>query len=282
MFAVQCRSQLLVRLVARLCVAAACVVTVCTLTALASMTRDRSGIPVPVPPQQGSNHPGGSDSTRVTVTVAVPMMLPDTATDTHDGAIAGDMDGRGDVDLRRARALPVNASATLYHGQHRHPCPSFWLGPEFTLDSKRVPPAEGERDGGIGQGCVSAEPRAAEGMAMGMGMPATPNRNCSRRFDKVTAHFLPRLGEAEFGRMVADTAWVVDTFRKHGIDVLPIGGTATAPSFWVHFHPTHTRRAMCPPSTNTSTLVRPSWRRDSKAVPRKNSPQQKDGQGCPW
>lgn len=62
-------------------------------------------------------------------------------------------------------------------------------------------------------------------MAMGMGMPATPNRNCSRRFDKVTAHFLPRLGEAEFGRMVADTAWVVDTFRKHGIDVLPIGGT---------------------------------------------------------
>ena len=37
------------------------------------------------------------------------------------------------------------------------------------------------------------------------------------------------------------------------------------------------------PSTNASTLVRPSWRRDSKAVPRESSgPSQKDGQGCPW
>ena len=38
------------------------------------------------------------------------------------------------------------------------------------------------------------------------------------------------------------------------------------------------------PSTNASTLVRSSWRRDSLAVnPRGNSgPSQKDGQGCPW
>jgi len=67
-------------------------------------------------------------------------------------------------------------------------------------------------------------------MAVAMGSPrvrqpsGSRGRNCSR-FDDVTAHFLPRLGEAAFGGMVADTAWVVDTFRQHGIDLLPIGGT---------------------------------------------------------
>ena len=38
-----------------------------------------------------------------------------------------------------------------------------------------------------------------------------------------------------------------------------------------------------PPSTNASTLVRPSWRRDSLANRRWDSgPSQKDGLGYPW